>query len=126
MENIFIFTLAVYGISAAFVYFSGPFGIIDKFRDWVKNNLPETFSYLLSCMFCLPVNVGGVLSVISLVSGTYFTPFTNFLGDTNCWLLAIVLDGAYCGGVVSIIDGIVESMINKVDIWEEKSNLTES
>lgn len=120
MENVFIYTLAVYGISAALVYFGGPFDIIKKFREWVEKNLPGTFTDLLSCMFCLPTNVGIILSIIALLSGTYFTPFTNMLGDTNCWPLSIILDGAYCGGIVSIIDGLVETSLNKVGVWKEE------
>lgn len=107
--NIFIFTLAVYGISAALVYFDGPFGIIAKFRDMVSKYTGK-FGELFSCMFCLPTNIGIILSIIALMNGIYFTPFTNMFGNTTLWWLSIIMDGFYCGGTTYFLNTLQEKL----------------
>ena len=112
MINLFIFTMAVYGISSALVYFDGPFRIISRFREFMSKS--ETFNELLSCMFCLPTNIGIILSAIALASGIYFTPFSNVFGGTSLWWLSIVMDGFYCGGMTFMLDTL-QSKLEKTD-----------
>ena len=108
---IFAYTLACYGISSAIVYYSGPFGIIEKTRMRLSSS--RYFSELTSCMFCLPVNIGILMSLVSmLVPGcTPFTPFTViFTNHYMMWPLILALDGFYTGAMVSIIDTIVDRL----------------
>lgn len=106
MFYLFIYCIMVYGVCNAFVYFNGPFNIIDNFRNWIGSK-NKTFEELFSCMFCLPTNVGLILSIISLLSGVYFTPFNILFCDFDCiWPLTVIFDGFFTGGVVYLIHTI--------------------
>jgi hypothetical protein len=121
--NIFIFTLAVYGISTALVYFNGPFDIISKFRDFVTKNTGK-FGEVFSCMFCLPTNIGILLSIIALISGVYFTPCTNIFGGTCLWWLSVIMDGFYCGGTTYFLNTLQEKMeITKINYTGDMENV---
>ena len=114
MVAILIYSLMCYGLSSAFVYYTGPFDIFSKFRDFLASNSGK-LTELFSCMFCLPTNIGIVMSILSmtLFNGLYFTPFTIlFGGDFSMWPLIIIFDGFYTGAVVSIIDAIVNKIEN--------------
>jgi hypothetical protein len=106
-----------YGISSALVYYSGPFAIFGRFRELISSN--EYLDELFSCMFCLPVNIGILMSVISILfaSQTPFTPFTLLLsGNLNLWPAIILFDAFYTGATVSIIDSfmeVIDSLKNK-------------
>ena len=114
MAFVFVYTLMCYGLSSALVYYNGPFGMISRFRDYVSSNTNKYLDELFSCMFCLPVNIGMVLSVISLFS-TPFTPFTVLLhGNGFISLLTVLFDGFYTGASVSIIDYAVSRLSEKV------------
>lgn len=110
---IFIYSMMCYGISCAIVYYSGPWDIFVKLREAVAYN--DKLLELFSCMFCLPTNIGILMSIISLSLGndTPFTPFTIAFGSNYVlWPVIIFLDGFYTGGVVSIIDSIVNKIEN--------------
>lgn len=116
MILIFLYSLMCYGIANAIVYYTGPFDIFSKFRDSISGN--EKLEELFSCMFCLPTNIGIVMSILSLLFGgeTPFTPFTMWLGSNVClWPLILLFDGFYTGAIVSIIDSIV----NRIQPQEE-------
>lgn len=106
---LFVYSIMAYGIANMLVYFNGPFNIITKFRDWVTSK-HETLNELFSCMFCLPTNVGIILSILSLVIGsTPFTPFTIlYFHDYGLWPLIIAFDGMFTGGIVYLIHTIQE------------------
>lgn len=109
MLLVFCYTLMCYGISSALVYYSGPFNIFAKIRELVASN--NYLDELFSCMFCLPTNIGIIMSVLSLLlaAASPFTPFTMLLsGHENLWPLIIVFDAFYTGAIVSIIDSIVD------------------
>lgn len=111
MAFLFIYCLMCYGLSAALVYYNGPGDILSKFRLSVSDN--KYLSELFSCMFCLPTNIGFVLSLLSLIfaQNTPFTPFTVLMGDhASLWPLIILFDGFFTGAVVSIIDSMVDCL----------------
>ena len=107
--DIFIFTLAVYGMSMAMVYFDGPYGLIIRFRELASRYM-GSYSEVFSCMFCLPVNIGIIMSAIALVTGTYFTPFTKMFSDGGLWWLSIIMDGFYCGATSYFLNSIQERL----------------
>ena len=110
MITVFLYSIMCYGISSAFVYYSGPFDIFSKLRDFLESNHHEKLSELFSCMFCLPVNIGIIMSLICLLfcPGQPFTPFNIvFDGNTNLWPLTAIFDGFYTGAIVSLIDSFV-------------------
>ena len=106
---LFIYSIAAYSISNMLVYFSGPFNIIDKFRNWISSK-HETLNELFSCMFCLPTNIGIILSIISLVFMPFpITPFTLvFNHQYYLWPVIIVFDALYTGGIVYLIHTLQE------------------
>jgi hypothetical protein len=119
-----------YGLSSALVYYNGPFDILAKFRTSIEPN--KYLNELFGCMFCLPVNIGIIMSIISLLfaSSTPFTPFTALLsGSMNLWPLMVVFDAFYTGAAVSIIDTIVDRLTREKvmakdsevisDIWSD-------
>lgn len=111
MLLIFVYSMMCYGLASALVYYSGPFEILSKFRNFIDSNY--NLSALFSCMFCLPVNIGFVMSLLSLIfcTGTPFTPFTVLM-DHDWYLIPLIVffDGFYTGAIVSVIDTIVEKL----------------
>ena len=102
---LFIYSILVYSIANMFVFFNGPFNIITKFVGWISKK-HSTFEELFSCMFCLPTNIGIVLSILSLLYGgnVYFTPFSMLWHENYyMWPLIIIFDGFYSGGITYII-----------------------
>lgn len=103
---IFIYSIAVYAIASAIVYFDGPFDIISKVRDKLSRK-SKSLEKLFSCMFCLPFNIGIVLSIIAILANFSFTPFTAFFHNReNMWFLSIIMDGAYAAGITYLIDSL--------------------
>ena len=104
-----MYSIMAYAISAMLVYFSGPFNVVGKFRDWITSK-HETFDELFSCMFCLPTNIGIVLSIVSLAFMSIpITPFTLFFDyQYDMWPVIIMLDAFYTGGIVYIIHTLQE------------------
>ena len=111
MLTIFIYSLMCYGIANAIVYYSGPWDIFVKLRNFASGN--DKLEELFSCMFCLPTNIGIIMSIISFLycKSQPFTPFTIlFDSDTHLWPLIVLFDGFYTGAIVSIIDAIVNKI----------------
>lgn len=118
MLEIFIYSLMCYGLANAIVYYTGPWDIFAKLRSYVSDN--PKLDELFSCMFCLPTNIGIIMSVLSLMFGHErpFTPFTAlFNSNVNMWPLILIFDGFYTGAIVSIIDTIV----NRISCGEENN-----
>lgn len=122
---IFLYSLMCYGLSSAIVYYSGPFDIFEKWRKTIAYN--DKLLELFSCMFCLPTNIGMVLSILSIILSPYmpFTPFTiMFSGNYIMLPLIILFDGLYTGAIVSIIDAII-TRIERNNDKQEKILLNE-
>lgn len=104
---IFIYSIAIYGLSNMIVFGSGPFKIFEKIREW-SYNLSEHFSSLFSCMMCLPANIGWISSLINwfLIPSIALTPFNILLSGTNLWFIALMGDCCFSSGIVWIIHNI--------------------
>ena len=95
------------------VYYSGPFDIFVKLRELIAGT--DKLNELFSCMFCLPTNIGIIMSILSLLfcQETPFTPFTIlFDQNVNMWPLILIFDGFYTGAIVSIIATIFDKLSN--------------
>lgn len=111
---VFVFIILNYGMSNMIVFSNGPFHIFEKLRT-CANNMSEQLGELFSCMICYPTWNGIILSVVSLVIGVYFTPFT-ILFNGNYVILTILFDGCFGSGSTWLIHNIEE--------YFERSNIT--
>jgi hypothetical protein len=111
---IFIYCIAVYGLSNMMVFSSGPFKIFEKIREW-SSYISEHFSTLFNCMICLPANIGWIMSLIDwfLLPTIGITPFNILLYGTNLWWVALICDCCFTSGIVWIIHN-VESFFESI------------
>lgn len=111
---IFIYCIAVYGLSNMMVFSSGPFKIFEKIREW-SSYISEHFSTLFNCMICLPANIGWIISLIDwfLLPTIGVTPFNILLHGTNLWWVALICDCCFTSGIVWIIHN-VESFFESI------------
>ena len=108
-DVIFVFMLAVYGISNILVYAEGPFRIFEKYRSFM-HRLPSNIGDGAECMICTPTQVGIVLSLMDIFSkGVLFTP-GNIIFGADHWFFAILIDGAFASGTTWIIHTFQESL----------------
>lgn len=111
---IFIYCIAVYGLSNMIVFSSGPFKIFEKIREW-SSYISEHLSTLFNCMICLPANIGWIMSLIDwfLLPTIGITPFNILLHGTNLWWVALICDCCFTSGIVWIIHN-VESFFESI------------
>ena len=97
---IFLYIIAVYGLSNMMVFGSGPFRIFEHIRG-ISSSISEHFGKLFSCMMCFPANVGLFLSLIDwfLLPSVAITPFNIFLFGSGLWWLAALLDCCFTSGI---------------------------
>ena len=108
---IILYFLCAYNASFWLVYSEGPYGIFNKFRDWVERVSPQ-MRKALDCMNCTPTWVGLIASTVDtfFIKGLSITPWGLFLQNTNIWWLAIPLDALVTSGVVYLIHTFQEMM----------------
>ena len=70
---IFLYIIAVYGLSNMMVFGSGPFRIFEHIRG-ISSSISEHFGKLFSCMMCFPANVGLFYIILKLSSKTLQIP----------------------------------------------------
>lgn len=111
---IFIYCIAVYGLSNMMAFGSGPFKIFEKIREW-SEYISEHFSTLFKCMMCLPANLGWICSLINwfLIPEVAITPFNIILFGTNLWWVALIGDCCFATGIVWLIHN-VESFFESI------------
>lgn len=95
---ILAYSLAVFGCAQMFIYFNGPFGIVEKWRQfahWISDGFGEMFT----CVFCFSTNVGWIASLLNyFFIPIAFTPFNIILGHNASWWLVMLLDMFFtCG-----------------------------
>lgn len=122
---IFIYCIAVYGLSNMMVFSSGPFNIFEKIREW-SSYISEHFSTLFNCMICLPANIGWIMSLIDwfLLPTIGITPFNILLQETNLWWIALICDCCFTSGIVWIIHN-VESFFESISNGNSNIQTTE-
>ena len=119
--ELFAYSIVAYGCCNIVVFGAGPFGIIEKFREWFIEKFPK-IGDMFACMMCFPANLGIVLSLFDyfLIPGNY-TPFSILFGISNAvggpWyfcLIAMIFDCFFTSGIVWLIHN-----------WEEKMERTD-
>ena len=108
---IFMFSMAVYGISNTIVFANGPFHIFKKMHEYLEDNYPM-LNEGLSCMICCPWWVGMVISSINILFFPMFaiTPMNYLLADKLLFPFIIFLDGAIASGMNWLIHTIQEAV----------------
>ena len=61
-----IYVICAYNVSFWLVFGEGPFGIFQKFRDFVEKVSPQ-MRKALNCMNCTPTWVGMIASILNLI-----------------------------------------------------------
>ena len=108
---IIMYFLCAYNASFWLVYSEGPYGIFNKFRDFVERVSPQ-MRKALDCMNCTPTWVGLIASSINflLLPSLNLTPWSIVLYGTDVRWLAIPLDALLTSGVVYLINTFQEMM----------------
>lgn len=119
------YILFAFGISEMFVFFDGPFDIIDKFRKFAYWISPS-FGKLFTCMFCISTWIGIVFSTINyFFIPVNFTPFNIILGETHMWYLIIFMDCMFTCGTTWMLFQLEEMIerLGKVTYEDEENEL---
>lgn len=108
---IILYFLCAYNASFWLVYSEGPYGIFNKFRDFVERVSPQ-MRKALDCMNCTPTWVGLIASSLNLLllPSLNLTPWSIVLDGTDVRWLAIPLDALLTSGVVYLINTFQEMM----------------
>lgn len=108
---IILYFLCAYNASFWLVYSEGPYGIFNKFRDFVERVSPQ-MRKALDCMNCTPTWVGLIASALNflLLPSLNLTPWSIVLDGTDVRWLAIPLDALLTSGVVYLINTFQEMM----------------
>lgn len=87
-----IYSLCLFGIGEMFIYFNGPFDILEYIRKFAHFIHPK-FGELFTCIFCFSTWSGAFMSALNFfIIPTPFTPFNMILGTTGMWWFIIPLD----------------------------------
>ena len=123
---VFLYSIAVYGISNMMVFGSGPFRIFEHIRN-ISSRISGHFGTMFSCMMCFPANVGWIASLIDwfFLKGVAITPFNILLIGTNLWWVALIADCCFTTGIVWLIHNIesfFESIADGTSSIQENNN----
>jgi uncharacterized Tic20 family protein len=107
-----VYGFMLYGLVLLVVSFSGPFNIMDRFRDlmhWLHPQLGK----LVECPYCSSFWCGVILSAINyLFIPIAFTPFNIIFAGSGLWWLIIPFDTFFgCAAVwlLHVLDEYLES-----------------
>lgn len=103
---VIVFVILNYGMSNMIVYSNGPFHCFLHFRN-LMGKISKQFEELFSCMICYPTWNAMMLSVVGLIIGVSFTPFSLIFAG-HYPLLTILFDGCFGSGSTWFIHNIEE------------------
>ena len=113
------YIIFAYGMAELFVFFDGPFDIINKFRKFCHWISP-TFGKLFSCMACLSTWIGLLWSALDYwLVPIAITPFNIILGGTGMWYLIIFMDAMFTCGIVWLLFQLEEMLERTGEITYE-------
>lgn len=107
--QIICYIFVMYGLSNLLVYGTGPFNILQHFRDFM-DKIHKTFSDMLDCMMCTSSNVAWITSSVNLLffPNLSLTPFNSFGYGREYWYIIIFFDMCFTSGVVWLIHTLQE------------------
>lgn len=116
-----IYSLTLFGVGEMFIYFSGPFNILEYIRSMAHWIHPK-FGELFTCIFCFSTWCGGFISALNyFLIPIHFTPFNIIFAGSGLWWLIIPFDTFFGCGVVwllHVLDDYLESN-TKVEYEDE-------
>ena len=76
----------------------GPFHIFERIRNFFENKCVVIYE-LITCMICLPIWTGAIMSIIDniFLTNITFTPF-NMIFNNQYWFIAMILDSLLASG----------------------------
>lgn len=87
-----VYSLCLFGIGEMFIYFNGPFDILEHLRK-IAHSIHPKFGDLFTCIFCFTTWSGAAVSLFNYFCVPIaFTPFNIILGGTHMWWLIMLLD----------------------------------
>lgn len=107
--HIICYIFVMYGLTNLLVYGSGPFNILQKFRDFM-GKIHQTFGDMLDCMMCTSANVAWITSAANILflPNIHLTPFNSFGYPLDYWYIIIFFDMCFTSGVVWLIHTLQE------------------
>ena len=116
---VFCYIIFSFGICELLIYFEGPFGIVEKWRNFTQWVHPK-FGELFTCFACLSTWIGLIFSAINYwFIPIKFTPFNIIFDGLSCWWLIIFMDGMFTCGTTWLLHQLDDLMdriaTNKVD-----------
>lgn len=108
--SLFVYCIAVYGVTNIVVHSNGPLWIF-KFWRKLTNSIHPAIGELFSCVMCFSTWVGFALSLIDIyvLKNQTITPFNMILNNESVWLV-VLLDMFFASGVTWLIHQFEELM----------------
>jgi hypothetical protein len=108
--GILLYILFAYGLTNLLVYGTGPFDILEKFRN-LSRKILTTLGDMLNCMMCTSTNIGWIVSLLNiLLLETPLTPMMILYGDLIPWYVIIFGDACITSGAVWLIHTLQEAL----------------
>lgn len=120
MFFVFIYFIFAFGFTELLVFYDGPFGLLDKFRNLMAKFSKEA-GKALECPICTSTWLGGFLSLLNyFVISVGFTPWNVIMGWTGMWYLIIPFDMITTAGVVLLLYHLDELVTKKSEEYEDE------
>lgn len=120
IARLFMYTICAYAISEMMVFGRGPFGVFEWIR-YIAGKISSGMKDLFSCMLCLPMWVGMILSVINIfaIPSIAFVPSLLVYGlpiSKGMLVFNIIADGLFTSGICWLIyqiESFVETFVKR-------------
>lgn len=114
------YILCAFGVTEMMLFFSGPFDIIESFRNAMHKIHPK-MGELFTCPACFSSWVGIIFSSLNyfLLPSIPITPFNMILGATGFWWLIIPLDMFLTMGTTWTLYQLDEYLENNSKTYED-------
>lgn len=118
--NIFIYAIAVYGLTNMVVNSNGPLYLF-KFIRQITKSISPMLGELFSCMMCLSTWVGLAFSLIDfyLVKDFAFTPFQMRYPTSEDILTLVLMDMFFASGITWLIHNVEEMCERAFQVYED-------
>lgn len=117
---VIVYFIFAFGLTELLVFYEGPFGILEIFRN-VVTKISKQAGKALECPICTSTWLGGLFSVLNYFCiPIEFTPWNLILGWTGMWYLVIPFDMITTAGVVLMLYHLDELVTKKSEEYEDE------